>query len=300
MLEQPFNIQFVSNITGINPHTIRAWEKRYKAVIPQRDSNGRRLYLQKDIDRLKLLSDLVKNGNAISDIAHLETTNLSEIHQKFLCQTKVRKTEVKIDITATLNNIYMGLEFFKLDIFCHELNKATSNLDSKNLVTKVLTPLFYKIKEMKKSLRLNSSQEKEIFGILKAHLFRKISQTNYSPSTEKKVILASPKSDELNAISALMAALLFQDKGIDFYYLGDSTDPQSLSTICAQIKPDILFISLDMIKDSLSSQEIQNEFISTRLMAPKVWIKASEQNGVRKEFTWIDSFDTLEKKIKQL
>jgi DNA-binding transcriptional MerR regulator len=57
---QTYNIQFVANITGINPHTIRAWEKRYQAILPQRDHNGRRLYSNSDIDRLSTLHKLVK------------------------------------------------------------------------------------------------------------------------------------------------------------------------------------------------------------------------------------------------
>ena len=30
-----YNIQMVSKLTGISIHTLRAWEKRYQAVVPK-------------------------------------------------------------------------------------------------------------------------------------------------------------------------------------------------------------------------------------------------------------------------
>ena len=54
-----YSIQFVANVTGINPHTIRAWEKRYGVTNPVRDKNGRRLYSDNEIQRLDLLNKLV-------------------------------------------------------------------------------------------------------------------------------------------------------------------------------------------------------------------------------------------------
>ena len=70
-MERNYSIQFVSKITGINAHTIRAWEKRYSAVVPNRTDTGKRIYSEDDVDRLKKLHELVKMGNAISDVAKL-------------------------------------------------------------------------------------------------------------------------------------------------------------------------------------------------------------------------------------
>lgn len=78
--ENLYSIQFVSNVTGINPHTIRAWEKRYGATNPHRDKNGKRLYSDTQIKRLKVLHTLVNFGNSISDVAKLTRQELSLIH----------------------------------------------------------------------------------------------------------------------------------------------------------------------------------------------------------------------------
>ena len=79
-----YSIQFVSNVTGINPHTIRAWEKRYGATKPVRDKNGRRLYSDGEIHRLDLLNKLVGYGNNISDIAYMGVEELNEVYEELV------------------------------------------------------------------------------------------------------------------------------------------------------------------------------------------------------------------------
>ena len=83
-----YGIQFVSKITGINSHTVRAWENRYNAITPMRDKNKRRLYSNEQIKRLKALKGLVDFGNSISDIAGLPDEELLNMLDKFVPSTK--------------------------------------------------------------------------------------------------------------------------------------------------------------------------------------------------------------------
>ena len=53
-----YPIRAVSKLTGIAIDTLRAWERRYGAVTPVRDSRGR-LYSDADVARLRLLHQAV-------------------------------------------------------------------------------------------------------------------------------------------------------------------------------------------------------------------------------------------------
>ena len=55
-----------SKISGVGVHTIRAWEKRYKALVPVRDAAGHRSYSKVDVEKLMLLSELCLLGYTIS------------------------------------------------------------------------------------------------------------------------------------------------------------------------------------------------------------------------------------------
>ena len=76
--EQNYRIGLTTQITGIRPETLRAWERRYEVVKPIRTDAGDRLYSQADIDRLLLIKKLVDNGDAISAVANLNFENLEK------------------------------------------------------------------------------------------------------------------------------------------------------------------------------------------------------------------------------
>ena len=71
-----FRIGTVSQLTGLDPHTIRAWERRYRALEPSRSEGGARLYSDENIARLQLIKAAVDAGDAISIVAPLSDEEL--------------------------------------------------------------------------------------------------------------------------------------------------------------------------------------------------------------------------------
>lgn len=62
----------VVRLTGIAPDTLRAWERRYGAVEPDRTDGGARRYSDTAVQRLVLLRTLVQDGHSIGEIARLD------------------------------------------------------------------------------------------------------------------------------------------------------------------------------------------------------------------------------------
>ena len=71
-----YKIGAVSKITGIGTETLRAWERRYKAVVPKRSESGDRVYDAENLSKLFMLKNLVDVGNSIGTIAHLSLAEL--------------------------------------------------------------------------------------------------------------------------------------------------------------------------------------------------------------------------------
>lgn len=72
-------ISVVSRLTGLSPHVIRVWERRYSAVTPSRTPTNRRLYSDADIDRLRMLHTASAGGHNISQLAALPHEELEEL-----------------------------------------------------------------------------------------------------------------------------------------------------------------------------------------------------------------------------
>jgi len=77
--EQRFSMKYVARRTGLTPHTIRVWERRYNAVAPERSETNRRLYSESDVERLLLLRRATLLGHSIGRIATLTTDDLREL-----------------------------------------------------------------------------------------------------------------------------------------------------------------------------------------------------------------------------
>lgn len=66
-----YPIRTVSALTGVNPVTLRAWERRYGLIKPQRTPKGHRLYTEADVDRIQRILDLLKQGIPIGQTRRL-------------------------------------------------------------------------------------------------------------------------------------------------------------------------------------------------------------------------------------
>ncbi len=61
-------IRTVSSMTGVNPVTLRAWERRYKLIRPTRTPKGHRLYSMADIALINQVVTLLEGGMAIGQV----------------------------------------------------------------------------------------------------------------------------------------------------------------------------------------------------------------------------------------
>ena len=64
-----YPIGTVSEITGVNAVTLRAWERRYGLIQPERTPKGHRMYSQTDVDKIQHILAQLGRGIAISRVA---------------------------------------------------------------------------------------------------------------------------------------------------------------------------------------------------------------------------------------
>jgi len=74
--EATYAMGAVARLTGLSEHVLRAWERRYGAVEPQRTAGGSRRYRESHVRRLRLLRDAVEAGHPISELAALPDAEL--------------------------------------------------------------------------------------------------------------------------------------------------------------------------------------------------------------------------------
>src|SRR5690349_21233893 len=71
MAERTYRIHIAAELSGVRVELIRAWERRYGVLSPERTPAGYRVYTDRDVALLKRLKQLTDEGVAISEAAKL-------------------------------------------------------------------------------------------------------------------------------------------------------------------------------------------------------------------------------------
>lgn len=118
-------IRTVSILTGVNSVTLRAWERRYSLVTPQRTPKGHRLYTNQDVERINRIVELLNQGISVGhvkplldqmpgDVAATSATDEIDIWKNQ--QDKMLDAIERFDELA-LDNIYNdALSLYPLDV----------------------------------------------------------------------------------------------------------------------------------------------------------------------------------------
>jgi len=72
-------IQVAALRSGLTPEVLRAWERRYRVVAPERSAAGQRLYSDADVERLRLMGEATAAGRRIGEIASLPVRQLQRL-----------------------------------------------------------------------------------------------------------------------------------------------------------------------------------------------------------------------------
>jgi DNA-binding transcriptional MerR regulator len=231
---QYFNIQVASQLSGVAAATIRAWEKRYNAVVPERAENKHRLYSEGDIEKLALLFSLTEVGQSIGKIAHLELQELKEVYSRLMHRPYddmqvITPHHEKVDTQKMLNSFLLALSAYKLDIISHELEKAKTLLSPKDLCLKILVPLYQEIGNRVYLNKLTIAQEHTLSALVRFYLGQMIGQHYQKTLLRNELVLISTPEGETHEIGILGAALLCVHYGIKFIFLGTNLPAGSLA-----------------------------------------------------------------------
>ncbi|MBA2403261.1 MAG: MerR family transcriptional regulator [Bdellovibrionales bacterium] len=276
---QYFNIQVASQLSGVASATIRAWEKRYNAVVPERAENKHRLYSETDIEKLAILCRLTELGQSIGKIAHLDLADLKEVYTRLMHRPYEEKHVVtphhdKVDLEKMLGNLHLALAAYKLDIISHELEKAKTLLSPRDLCLNILVPLFQEIGNKVFRKELSIAQEHILSAIVSFHLGQMVGQHYQKTLLRDELILISTPEGELHDIGILGAALLCVHYGVKIIYLGANLPAESLAEAANALNPHAIL--LGATRYELNQQRTLDDYLKALKIqltsTPQVWI----------------------------
>lgn len=271
---QYFNIQVASQLSGVASATIRAWEKRYNAVVPERANNKHRLYSDKDIEKLAVLFRLTEIGQSIGKIAHLELEKLKEIYTSLLhkpydlIQIVTTKHE-RVNFSDVIRNILVALGAYRVEILAHELEKIFSTLPPKDICLNLLLPLYQDLNDKIKNEVLSFSH-KEILDELIIFQIGQLIREHYQSHLPDRDLILMASTPNNKSINLYLDALLLIQTNANIIFLGRSVLPKSLADTITSLNPQIIILS---INDVIETKDFLNEIHLQSKHSPQFWIE---------------------------
>ena len=230
-LNGKYNIKAVSNIIGIQPSTLRAWERRYQIIAPKRNHAGHRLYTEEHIQILKWLMDKVSSGMMIGQAVQLLEGNR--------LQNNVQN-EIHYDREVVLvDDILQALLKFDEITTSALLNEAFSIYATEKVIASIVLQVLNKLLALKNNNEVTMVQFQYVVSFLQTRLGMVYHNASSFSSIHKVVVLES------NMLKGFVFSTYLRLKGYDVIYIRASLAEDSISLAVEQIRPKYVVISFD-------------------------------------------------------
>ncbi|MEM6454228.1 MAG: MerR family transcriptional regulator [Acidobacteriota bacterium] len=259
-------ISVVARRTGLQADLIRAWERRYGAVVPSRAENQRRLYSDADIERLKLLKQAIQEGRAIGQVANLSDEDLRSLiaeDQAALAALRASTTGKPINPfgTATpgtspapgapapvndpmlvppasipqyLRDAMIAIENLDSRRLSHLLQQASVSLSQVNLIDQFIVPMMRQVGDRWRQGQLRPAHEHLATSVVRNLLMNLPGA--FKVSRQAPHILITTPAGQYHELGALLAAATANAEGWQVTYLGVGLPAEEIVAAAHQLK----------------------------------------------------------------
>jgi DNA-binding transcriptional MerR regulator/methylmalonyl-CoA mutase cobalamin-binding subunit len=247
-----YTIGYVSQRTGLTTHVIRAWEKRYRAVVPNRSLKNRRLYSEDDVQRLQLLKKITEAGHTISQVAQFgssELVNLVQQNTPSVPRTpksvqRPPQQPVTVDYCQLCLSAVLNLDPDSLE---RAYDQAAIDLTRRALLRDVIVPLFEEIGKMWISGSLKILNEHMATSVTRTFLLNMLRATHISDSAPRIVIATTV--GQWHDTGALTVALTAAEYGWHPLYYGPNLPAEEIASAVKQNRARAAAISITHLLD---------------------------------------------------
>ncbi|MCW8813736.1 MAG: MerR family transcriptional regulator [Chlorobium sp.] len=246
-LNYKYPIKVVSQMTGLSVHVIRAWEKRYNVVEPDRSDTNRRMYSEEDIEKLKLLNNAVHLGHNIGGIANLSVRELKDILKKEEPgSSSIDKIMVTADTDKCVQEILadsiISIRSYDAKKLESILLNASAKLTQPVLIEELIVPLVYKVGELWHDGEIRVANEHLASSVIRSFLFNLLESHSISDSSPV-MVSATPRGQE-HELGALIAGVVAASSGWKVIYLGASLPAEEISSVVSYLNARVVALSI--------------------------------------------------------
>jgi DNA-binding transcriptional MerR regulator len=227
--EELFPIREVARLTGINPVTLRAWERRYGLIQPKRTESGHRLYSMVDIATVRSIVEWIDRGVAVSKVGKI----LAKTEPPKVLAPIIPYEQILADYTQWQEQVQAAVSAFD-DVQLERIyGQIFSSYSLAVVFQDILLPLW---KQLLQRLETFGQTSEWLFldGFLRSRVAQRLMLLR--DSTPRRVVICALVG-HCRELELLIAALFLSgaDTGVRVLTIGQPFD--ELTLVCERIKP---------------------------------------------------------------
>lgn len=232
-----FSISQLSRYSGIKPHTIRIWEQRYNALMPERSDGNTRYYDNRQLRRLLNIVSLSGHGHRVSSLCGMPDKTLFRLINETMQKDEGPSPGESYSINQL---IAAGLAFDEIH-FDKVLSSCLSRWGWKKTYTRVIQPVLLRVGIMWAGDSIPPANEHFISNQVRQKLFMAID--SLPPYRADSVTwLLFLREGEFHELGLLYAAYMLKSAGLRVVYLGPDLPFESVRNAMEGLNPDYLLL----------------------------------------------------------
>lgn len=231
-----YQIRVAAEMAGLSPLVIRAWERRYGILEPERTSGGYRTFSTTDIEVLKRLKELTDEGMAISQAAALVPGIRRELKDR-----PALKVPVEAQLQRWQSEIISAAKRADQRAVERIFDEAFNSMAPVRFFEDLVTPLMREVGDRWHAGQLAVFDEHLISAVVRDRL---VTLFVRAPRRSKKHVVCACPPEEAHEFGLLGAAIRFRHAGWRVTLLGAKTPIDQLLLALKTANPDLVAISL--------------------------------------------------------
>lgn len=242
--EPKYTIKVLSERTGVLPVTLRAWERRYDLLDPERLDNNYRLYSERDIQVIRWINDRMEDGLSISNaVREYKKLRRKDVWPEALptIQAPQPTRTPQHPPKYYAEKLYTALVDHREAQAKEILDDVQKMFDLRTVFLEILTPCLYQIGDAWYRGEIRIATEHYASNIIRGVLLNLLSAFPVYSNAPRILIGCAP--EEFHELASLMLSVLLRREGYQVEFLGSDLPVEDLVAYAEDASSDMVIIS---------------------------------------------------------
>ncbi len=228
----------LSRRVGVSPDVLRAWERRYGVLSPQRSPAGQRLYTAQDEQRIRRMRESIDSGYSPRVAARLAIGETAGVPAEGSgISTAAPLLPPLEELASRLRESLFALSDDRSN---RALDQLLTGYGIEAVLVRAILPLLREIGDLWARNELTVGQEHFASALLIGRL-RALGR-GWDEGDGPRVLVACP-AGEAHDLGLLCFSLLMRERGLRITYLGASVPSESLFDAAERVDPAVAVIA---------------------------------------------------------